>query len=228
MRILCYGDSNTWGSEPTTRDRLPRHQRWPGVLAETLGGQVEVVEEGLRGRTTVFDDPYAPGRNGREHLMVNVLSHQPLDMIILMLGTNDAKSHLGASPEMIAEGMASLVELIRSTPLTSPADKMPEVLVVSPPATGQIASRLKPDFDGAGDKVGRLPDLFAKVATDLKCDFFDASQHVSAGDFDGIHLRADEHRKLGVAIAHHLMSAFGSNFIAIPNAAFAEFDKSRS
>ena len=108
--VLCYGDSNTYGSVPGGGDRFPRDVRWPGVLAARLGDGWHVVEEGLGGRTTVFDDPILPDRNGKTYLLPCLLSHQPIDLVVVFLGTNDLKARFSASPADIAGGVAVLTE----------------------------------------------------------------------------------------------------------------------
>ena len=108
--VLCYGDSNTWGYDPATRTRYPPHVRWTGVLATRLGAEYRVVEEGLNGRTTRWDDPIEPGRNGLTYLRPCIESHQPLDVIIIMLGTNDLKRRFDLSASDIAQSAAALAE----------------------------------------------------------------------------------------------------------------------
>ena len=111
--ILCYGDSNTWGSDPETRERFPEDVRWPGVLRKRLDEEYRVIEEGLPGRTTVRDDPIEGGhKNGRTYLMACLESHRPLDLITLMLGTNDLKARFGSSASDIAQGAASLADMM--------------------------------------------------------------------------------------------------------------------
>ena len=94
--VLCYGDSNTYGTIPASEGRFPRDVRWPGVLADELGAGWHVIEEGLGGRTTVFDDPILPDRNGRRYLMPCLLSHAPLHAVVISLGTNDLKARFAA------------------------------------------------------------------------------------------------------------------------------------
>jgi len=91
-RILCFGDSNTWGWNPIDKQRYSKNERWPGVVAKFLGEGFEIIEEGLNGRTTVWDDPVEGNKNGKEHLPIMLETHRPIDLLILMLGTNDLKN----------------------------------------------------------------------------------------------------------------------------------------
>src|SRR5262245_41824824 len=106
--VLCYGDSNTWGFVPGTGARYALDVRWPGVLREQLGPEYWVIEEGLNGRTTVWEDPEVAGRNGQQYLPPCLQTHRPLDAVILFLGLNDLKTKFGATAETIAEGLAAL------------------------------------------------------------------------------------------------------------------------
>ena len=111
----CGGDSNTWGLEASTEERLQRWRRWPGVMQRELGEDVHVIEEGLSGRTTVFEDPFEPGRNGRTHLPVVLNSHAPLDLVIIWLGTNDLFVPGGLTAQDAARGAITLTELVRAS-----------------------------------------------------------------------------------------------------------------
>ena len=99
--IMCYGDSNTWGCIPLAGPQPPRRygpaQRWPGVLRRELGDGYWIVEEGLNGRTTVWDDPLEPFRSGKELLAPCLMTHEPIDLVIVMLGTNDLKRRFGGA-----------------------------------------------------------------------------------------------------------------------------------
>ena len=107
--ILCFGDSNTWGADPVTAGRFSLHDRWPGVLRDELGDVFHVIEEGLGGRTTVWDDPIDEYRNGKHHLLPCLWSHMPLDLVIIMLGTNDLKGRVCRRATDIASGVNHLV-----------------------------------------------------------------------------------------------------------------------
>jgi lysophospholipase L1-like esterase len=209
--ILCYGDSNTWGCIPEEGDgparRFGPDERWPGVLRHELGDGYGVVEEGLNGRTTVWDDPLEPYRNGRAFLMPCLLSHHPLDLVVVMLGTNDLKQRLGVGARDIAAGAGLLVDEIERSEC-GPEGGSPQVLLVCPPAVDRVVE-LDDEFCGALEKSRELARHYAAVAGARSCAFIDAGAHITSSDVDGIHLEADQHQRLGAVVAeraHQLLS----------------------
>jgi lysophospholipase L1-like esterase len=202
--VLCYGDSNTWGCIPLTGPepsrRLPPDERWPGVLRHELGPDYCVIEEGLNGRTTVWEDGLEPYRNGREFLPPILLSHQPIDVVVLMLGTNDLKRRFGVSAREVAEGAAQLVDLVRASAGCGPGEAPPEVLLVCPPPLGPL-DRFAEEFEGGLEKSRQLARHFHALAAERECPFLDAGVHLSSSDGDGVHLDRDAHRLLGEVVA---------------------------
>ena len=206
--VLCYGDSNTWGSDPETGERFAPEVRWPGVLARGLGEGFRVVEEGLSGRTTVRDDPIEGAhKNGRTYLRACLESHKPIDLVALMLGTNDLKGRFGASASDIAQGAASLAEeVLRGG--CGPGGGAPLVLLVAPPPVGRL-TELAEMFEGSTEKSSRFAGHYRHFAGQYGVGFLDAGAVVASSDLDGIHLEADEHRKLGEAVAARVGEMFG-------------------
>ena len=213
--ILCFGDSNTWGYDPVSTQHSPvpvRHPasvRWTGVMATALGPEYEVTGAGQNGRTTVFEDPLFPGRNGRTALPVFLETHKPLDLVVLMLGTNDLKTVFHAPPEEIAAGAGALIKIILQSE-AGPAGVPPRVLLVCPPVAGPFDHL--PEFaekfqDGAA-KSRRFPDYYRLVAAQHGSLFLDAQTLVTASPLDGLHLDANSHRVLGDAIARVVQGIF--------------------
>ena len=132
-RILCYGDSNTWGYDPVTGDRFDAHTRWTRILAKALGAGYEIIEEGLNGRTTVWDDPIEGDKNGKTYLMPCLATHRPLDLVILMLGTNDLKHRFSLTAFDIAEGAKVLGQTIQTSACTSGRTAPPLLLMAPAP-----------------------------------------------------------------------------------------------
>lgn len=202
-QILLYADSLSWGIVPTTRQRLPFEQRWPGVMEIALsaaGHRVRVIEDCLNGRRTVWDDPFKPGRNGLAGLAQRIESHSPLTLVVLMLGTNDFQSMHPHNAWHSAQGTAALVNAIRQAPI-EPGMPVPPVLIVAPPPIGEPRGPLAPKFAGGRDKGAGLAEALRDTAAELGCHFFDAGRVTPASPRDGVHLDADQHLRLGRALA---------------------------
>jgi lysophospholipase L1-like esterase len=197
--VLCYGDSNTWGYDPATRARYPPQVRWTGVLAAELGAEYRVVEEGLNGRTTRWDDPIELGRNGLTSLGPCIESHKPLDLIVIMLGTNDLKHRFDLSASDIAQSAAELA-LLAWRLVQSPDGSHAEVLLVAPPAVSTL-TELDQMFAGAQEKSRQFSHYYRLATGRRHLPFYDAGAVIVSSEKDGIHFDADEHRKLGEALA---------------------------
>jgi len=202
--ILCYGDSNTWGYVPTTDTRYPRDVRWPGALQNLLGQGFDVISEGLCGRTLVAEDPKKPHRTGITHLKAILESADPVDLIIVMLGTNDIKSTYNLSAQQIAAHLEQTIELIRDP--KNEVEKVPEILIICPspvliPANGNLDPRMQ-----RGVEISReLPALYKNVAEKYACQFMNAGDFVSFGLIDGYHFDAESHLKLATAIRDQIL-----------------------
>jgi len=205
--VLCFGDSNTWGFIPgTAMHRFPPDARWPGVLAAGLGSGWHIIEEGLCGRTTSFDDPCWEDRNGRKQLGFLLESHMPLDLVVIMLGTNDLKHYLGLAPNDIALGAATLVGMVQQS--TAGLDGTPPaVLLVSPAEVVETANPFGHKFDAAIAKSQQFASAFAEIAYEFGVGFFDAATVVKVPDTDGIHMDREAHQALGEALVGVVSSA---------------------
>jgi lysophospholipase L1-like esterase len=202
MHVLVYSDSLTWGIIPNTRNRLPFEARWPGVLENRLRDSgVRVIEDCLNGRRTVWDDPFKPGRNGLHGLAQKIESHSPLSLVILMLGTNDFQfAHPYNSAWTAAQGIATLVAEIRRAPI-EPGMPIPPILIVAPPPICSPQGAIAAKFAGAEKRCVGLADAYRDVSASLGCSFFDAGSVTPTSVVDGIHLDADQHLRLGTALA---------------------------
>ncbi len=202
--ILCFGDSNTWGHDPASGERLPREKRWPGVLRRLLPA-CDVVEEGLPGRTTILDDPFEDGRNGLTYLVPCLASHAPIDLVVLMLGTNDVKTIFPLDAAGIAAGADRLINVIRRS-RCGPGQRPPEVLLVAPPPVTDPAplQRVWGFSAGSVERAGELARFYGAAAARQGCGFLDAGAVASVSPLDGVHLDEKAHQALGNAIADNL------------------------
>ncbi len=205
--VLCYGDSNTWGADPTGGPRYGWEDRWPGVLQQELGAAYRVIEEGLPGRNTRFDDPIERHRNGLTTLVPILDSHQPLDLVIIMLGTNDLKRRYNLSAADIAQSAGELARYAQQI-ARNPAGELARVLLVAPPPIAELT-----DFDllfeGALEKSLKFSHYFALSAKLYKLDFLDAGTVIKSSPVDGIHFAVEEHHKLGRAVAEKVREILG-------------------
>jgi lysophospholipase L1-like esterase len=196
--ILCYGDSNTWGYDPASGKRLDIGSRWPGVLRRELGGGYHVIEEGLPGRTTVWDDPIEQHKNGRTYLLPCIYSHMA-DLVIILLGTNDLKHRFSLTAFDIAQGAKLLASLVMKSD-SGPGWSRPQALLIAPPPVTRL-SYFEDMFRGAREKSQELAKQFAAAARECGCHFLDAGTLVTSSNLDGIHFEKSQHEILGTAVA---------------------------
>ena len=201
--ILCFGDSNTWGYSPQDGSRFPPNVRWTGTLQKTLGADYNIIEEGLNGRTTFINEEgedARPFRSGSDVFSMMLESHRPLDLVTIMLGTNDLKLEFNLSVEEIAQGVKELCEIVLSSEYL--IDNPPKLLLISPI---HIGSTIQPDqeefFEQAREKSYQFAEHYQRVAEELGIHFLDAAKIVSPSEGEGVHWDADQHIKFGKVLA---------------------------
>ena len=201
--IMCFGDSNTYGFIAGSGGRYDENTRWTRLLQKQLGDAYYVIEEGLNGRTTVFDDPEKKFMNGSEYLEMCIATHRPLDLVILMLGTNDTKERYHAGPAEIARGLEKLVRILRE-----PGIYHNHVLIISPIHISEsiLTSEYNDSFQGleGREKSKRLAAEYARIAREYLCFFMDAADYAVADDTDAIHLDAKGHAVLADGVYHKI------------------------
>lgn len=205
--VLCYGDSNTWGYDPATQERFPRDIRWTGVLRQTLGEEFLIIEEGLNGRTTVWDDPIEGYKNGKEYLIPCLETHRPIDLVIIMLGTNDLKLRFSVSAYDIANSVGVLIDVVQKS-AAGPQDEPPQLLVMAPPPVAKL-TEFADMFQGAPEKSLKLSEQCRRVTEEYGCHFLDTRAIIRSSDVDGIHFERSEHRRLGEAVADEVKKILG-------------------
>ena len=207
-QILCFGDSNTYGLIPATSDRYPWNVRWTGILADKLDkDEYHIIEEGLCGRTTVFDDIFRPGRNGSMLLPVILETHRPVDLIILMLGTNDCKTVYNVSADIIGKGIEKLLDQVGA------GDPHAKVLLISPIHLGDGVWEDGFDKEFSRESVTvskQLGDVYRKIAFERGISYLNASDIAFPDDADREHLNEVGHKALAEAVFKKLVDI---NFI---------------
>ncbi|MBM1220569.1 SGNH/GDSL hydrolase family protein [Ponticoccus sp. SC2-23] len=206
--LLCFGDSNTHGSPPMPERAAPYERygpgiRWPTVTAAALGPDWTVIEEGLPGRTAQFDDPVmGPHMNGQIGLKIALNSHGPLDMVAIMLGTNDCKPRFGGDARTIVGGIASLVDIAQSVEMQARHGGLDVLLICPPPV--EEAGCLTGEFFGGAELSRALPPLYQALAEARGCGFLDAGKIIEVSTIDGVHYAPEAQRTLGEAIAREV------------------------
>jgi lysophospholipase L1-like esterase len=182
--------------------RYAPDERWPGVLRAELGSSWLVIEEGLNGRTTVSDDPVEGiEKNGSRYLLPCLSSHKPLDVVVVMLGTNDLKARFNKSAWEIAAGVGRLVDIVKTTPAVGRGGRLPEILVVCPPPMQDTLPGYAEMFAGAQPKSREMALHMRRTAKANGVHFFNAGTVIESSTVDGFHLDPDAHMSLGKAIA---------------------------
>ncbi|PIE35176.1 hydrolase [candidate division KSB3 bacterium] len=205
--VVCYGDSNTWGYNPVTKERYGRDVRWTGVLRKALGDAYLIIEEGLNGRTTVWDDPIEGYKNGKEYIIPCLTSHKPFDLVIIMLGTNDLKQRFSLPACDIAKGAGALVEIAQKSD-TGISGNAPQVLLMAPPPVAKL-TEFAEMFEGSEEKSQKLGRYYQQQAQELGCDFFDVSEVIVSSNVDGIHFDPEGHKTLGESVATKVKEILG-------------------
>ena len=204
INVLCYGDSNTYGYNPLNGQRFNSDERWTGRLQSMLGRNYKIIEEGLNGRTTILDDPMGEKRNGEEYFDVALKSNYPVDLVVIMLGSNDLKTRFNMPAADIADGAGKIVDKAINFSKMKNKDKKPcKVLLVSPVHIGADIEE-SPYSDSFGGYLAREKSLqFAKyyeqVAKEHGAYFMDAGFYVHPSHEDALHLDKEGHRILAYA-----------------------------
>lgn len=196
--ILAYGDSLTWGHDPETKSRHPHQSRWPTVLQTNLTN-VEVISEGLCGRNTCFDD-YAGSadRNGARTLPILLASHAPIDLILIMLGTNDLKPAICGVAEGAEKGMQRLIRIVQTFPFDSPECAAPKILILAPPPQNIEGGQ---HTTTRVDESKKLAHLYEQLTKKWDVEFFDTTKLCSSSTKDGTHLDEGQTIALGKGLA---------------------------
>jgi lysophospholipase L1-like esterase len=199
--ILCFGDSLTWGFVAGTWERHKFDDRWPNALGAGLKGKARIIEEGMNGRTTVFPDPtVGEERNGAVALPIMLTTHQPLDLVIIMLGTNDIKFANRCRAFDAAMGMARLIEIVQRYPWIKTASP-PQILIMSPPVLCKTNDEWFNNLWGHAIEESRLfAKHYKRVAEEMEVRFFDAGSVAKTDPTDGGHLDAANTRAIGEAL----------------------------
>lgn len=209
--VICFGDSNTHGYNSSNNGRFTEEERWTCLLDQMLGSGYSVKEEGLSGRTTVFSDPLFEGLDGLSYLFPCLMTHEPVDLLIVMLGTNDVKERFSATPENIAKGLERLIQ--KGIASRDAWRNGPNILVIAPPPIhpGYESTAVAGEMGkNCVEKSRQLAPLYQEVAERNHCHFLDAASipGMEMYPYDHMHLSLDSHRLLAERLAEIIPSFF--------------------
>lgn len=206
-KILCYGDSNTFGYKPDRTGRFDESIRWPALLAKSLGADFNIIENGVCGRTTALDDPFVSGRNGLAEINDVMKKYAPVDLVILMLGTNDLKTFYEMTAASITENCGRVIDRI-----LNPAygrNEVPKVLLISPILLGENILAVKADYNQASvDASQSLAAEYEALAKEKSCYFLRAEDFAKPSPLDCEHMNESNHKKLALAIEDTVKKVF--------------------
>lgn len=206
IRIVCYGDSNTWGYCAQTGMRYDDDERWTQLLAQLLGSEFQVVEEGLCGRTAVLDDPLNEGLNGLAFLAPVLGSHSPVDLLVLMLGTNDCKERFSCNAQNVADGIKRLVLKARTCDVWR---TLPRILLVAPVVMDTAVYEVPRICGEMGresvEKSRLLPDLLRQTARETGVEYMDCNPYVALGTGDYMHFDAASQARFAKALSKKIL-----------------------
>ena len=204
-KILCFGDSNTFGFNPETGGRFDKNSRWSGILSQIFADNYEVIEEGMNNRTGFFRNPEGLKQSGGDYLHVCLENHKNIDICILSLGTNDAQIFYTLDECVAEKGLQNLIDVIKKS---NPDAK----IIIIPPVKitkDLLHSGFAAMFDeNSIEKIQKIFHVFEKIAKDNNCFYFDFNKFVHPSKFDGIHYTKESHQVLAQRLAEFISDCF--------------------
>lgn len=211
IRILCYGDSNTWGYiSGSDHQRYGNSERWTKILSGLLGNKFEIIEEGLNSRTLISNDtrPGKEGKNGYEYLIPCLDTHDPINLVVLMLGTNELKAMYNKTANEIGEIFEKYFVKTILNRKSQLKDCYPKLLIVVPPIVNENQDYCKVNnkYLGASQKSKNLNDIYKEIAEKYNC-YFLSNEGLETG-IDGVHLTKDSHIKLAEMLQKEIRNIY--------------------
>lgn len=195
VKIVCFGDSNTWGYIPATGERYPVELRWTSLLQKSLSDNFEIIEEGVNSRTTTFDDPKHKGKNGKAYLIPCLETHNPIDILVLFLGTNDLKERFDRTPAQIFESIEELIKTVQEYAWNKNKNQS-KIVLVSPMIVDETVSGVEEKYKGAEEKSKHFPVGYQKIAKKYGLVFVNLQEFVKPSKKDGYHLDPESHMSI--------------------------------
>ncbi|WP_300370821.1 SGNH/GDSL hydrolase family protein [Brachyspira sp.] len=210
INILCYGDSNTFGFVPVIMERYAVNERWTGILQYILGDKYRIIENGLCGRTTMFNDPCKSSRNGLHSIDATLEISKPLDLVIISLGTNDLKVKYSAPSNTITQGIKRIISAIRNYDYEIKCN-VPKILVLAPPPLGDKVESVNnfSEFDKNSISVSKeLSSKYKLLSEQENVYFFDLGSIIKSSEEDQIHFTKESHKIVAEHLAEKIKNIF--------------------
>ena len=213
-KIICFGDSNTYGYNPKNGGRYDENTRWPKLMAKALGGDFEVFEEGQNGRTIANEDPWEGGTKcGMDYVLPMIETKKPVDLLVIMLGSNDLKKKFNLPAADIAGSLMTMLMKIKGYCEYFIACKDMKILIVSPPALSEpLSESYFATFFDENEAVAKSKELakwYKLVADQFGCEFLNATEKISAGNVDHLHLSPEGHAEMARLVGDKIKEIFG-------------------
>ncbi len=204
-KILCFGDSNTFGFNPETGGRFDKNSRWSGILSQIFADNYEVIEDGMNNRTGFFRNPEGLKQSGGEYLQVSLENHKDFDICILSLGTNDAQIFYPLDEFIAEKGLQNLIDVIKKSNQGAKIIIIPPVKITKDLLHSGFAAMFD---ENSIEKIQKIFHVFEKIAKDNNCFYFDFNKFVHPSEFDGIHYTKESHQVLAQRLAEFISDGF--------------------
>jgi len=202
-KILCYGDSNTYGFIPGSGARYDKNSRWSGLLVQFLPDKFEIIEEGMNNRTGFFKNPEGLKQSGGDYLPIFLQNNKDIDICILNLGTNDAQIFYNLNRENTKSGLLNLINSIKNV------NKKTQIIIIPPVKITEniLNSWFSVMFDNSSiEKINNVFPFFEKTAKENNCLYFDFNKFTQPSEIDGLHYTKDAHKIIAQNLAKYILA----------------------
>lgn len=208
-KIICFGDSNTFGFNPNNGSRYDSNTRWTGILAKMLGDEFVVAEEGCNNRTGFFSNPDGVLQSGQKYLPLCLEKHKNINIFIFALGTNDLQKFFSIDENIVREGLKNIINFVRKNNPTVKIILIPPVVL----SENVLQCGFSFQFDSFSIKNSiKMQSVYENIAQEENCEFLNLNQYVSPSADDGLHFDEASHRIIAEKIADKISHIYGENF----------------
>lgn len=200
-KIICYGDSNTFGVNPLNGRRYASETRWTGILSKILGDEFKIAEEGCNNRTCFFMNPDGILQSAPKHLPQCLEKHKSFDIFILALGTNDLQKIFDINESIVENGLTNSINLIRKYNPNVRIIIIPPVILNEEVLNGTFSYQ----FDEKSiENSNSIQKKYSICAEKENCEIVDFNQYVAPSKLDGLHFDEMSHKIMAEQIANQI------------------------